>query len=172
MANLKLFNQENKTELGFTFIELILYIALVSIFLTGAVYFALDIIYGQVRANAEQEVSENIRIAGQRIQVEIRNAKDILSVTPTSLELDSGSLGITKIALVGDTIKITQGGVTSNLISSKVEATELLFSNLTSQDKSSKNIGLSLTIKHRNPFQRKEWEERQTLKTSVELRSN
>jgi len=166
-----LFNH-NKKEKGFTFIELILYTALVSIFLTTAVYFAWDIIYAQIRSKAEQETGENIRIAAQRIQAEIRNADDVINVASSSLELDSGSLGFTTIALDGAVIKITQGGVISELTSSEVEVTELLFTDLSTQDQTSKNIQFSLTIKHKNPFQRKEWEKSYSMETSAELRSN
>lgn len=171
MVSLKSFNHSKK-ESGFTFLELILYTAIVAIFLTGAVYFAWDIIYAQVRSNIEQETIENARIVVQRIQSEIRSADDIINISPSSLELDSGSLGTTIIALDGDVIKITQSGVTSELTSSQVEVSELLFSDLSSGDEKSKNIEFSLTLRHKNPASRKEWEKSYTIKTSAELRSN
>ena len=171
MANFKLSNR-NKKELGFTFIELILYTAIVSIFITAAVYFAWDIIYSKVRSNIEQETAENIRIVSQRIQFEIRNADEIVNLSPFSLELDSGSLGTTIIALDGDVVKITQAGAASELTSNQVEVTELLFSDLSSGDKKSKNIEFSLTLRHKNPASRKEWEKSYTIKTSAEIRSN
>lgn len=171
MVNLSSFNRI-KTESGFTFIEIILYTALISIFLTSLVYFAWDIIYGQIRSNVEQEVAENIRIVAQRIQSEVRNAEDIITVAPTSLELNSGALGITTIFLDGDAVKITQSGVTSALTSDEVEVTVLSFSDRSTEDDSSKNIEFSLSISHKNPEANKEWEKTDTLNTSVELRSN
>lgn len=171
MVSLRSFNRSKK-ESGFTFLELILYTAIVAIFLTGAVYFAWDIIYAQARSNIEQETIENARIVVQRIQSEIRNADDITNINPSSLELDSGSLGTTTIALDGEVIKVTQSGVTSELTSSQIEVNELLFSDLSSGDEKSKNIGFSLTLRHKNPASRKEWEKSYTIKTSAELRSN
>ena len=171
MASLKSFNHSKK-ESGFTFIELILYTAIVAIFLTGAVYFAWDIVYAQVRSNIEQETIENARIVVQRIQSEIRSADDIINISLSSLELDSGPLGTTIIALDGDVIKITQSEATSELTSSQMEISELLFSDLSSGDEKSKNIEFSLTLRHKNPASRKEWEKSYTIKTSAEIRSN
>ena len=157
---------------GFTFLELILYIALLSIFLTGAIYFAWDIIYGQVRSTVQQEVNENLRIAVERIQFEIRNAVKINNVGTNFIELDSGLIGPTIISLVEKRIQITQGGETNNLTSSNVEVTDLSFTNLTTGDQSSKNIKFSLSLRHKNPGGRKDWAREQTFETSVELRSN
>lgn len=159
-------------ERGFTFLELILYIALLSIFLTGAVYFAWDIIYGRVRSKVEQEVSENLRVVSERIQLEIRNAKEINNVGANFIELDSGSIGTTIISLADKAVQITQGGETNNLTSNEVEVIDLSFINLSTGDQRSKNIKFSLSSRHRNPGGKKEWEKEQTFETSCELRSN
>lgn len=172
MANFKLYNQNKKRELGFTFIELILYTALVSIFLTSAVYFAWNIIYGQVRSDVQQEVSGNLRVISERIQFEIRNAKGINSLGDNFIELDSGSLGITVIALADKAVQITQGGETNNLTSNEVEVKNLSFTNLTTEDQKSKNIKFSITIRHKNPAGKREWEREGTIETTAELRSN
>jgi len=177
--NFKLFNQNDKvgrmtrkSQFGFTFIELILYTALIAVFLTGAVYFAWDVIYAQTKSTVEQEVIENARFALQRIQTEIRNADEILNLSPSSLELDSGSLGLTTIFLEAGVIKINQGGTISALTNSQVEATGLSFVNHSTSDNKSKNIEFSLTIKHKNPEQKKEWEKTVIFNSSAEIRSN
>jgi len=157
---------------GFTFIELILYTALIAVFLTGAVYFAWDVIYAQTKSTVEQEVIENARFALQRIQTEIRNADEILNLSPSSLELDSGSLGLTTIFLEAGVIKINQGGTISALTNTQVEATGLSFVNHSTSDNKSKNIEFSLTIKHKNPEQKKEWEKTVIFNSSAEIRSN
>jgi len=161
-----------KKQSGFTFIELILYITLVSIFITSAVYFAWDIIYGQIRSGVQQAVSENIRATAQRIQAEIRNSQGIINLTPTSLELNNGSLGSTIVVFNGDEVEITQGGESYPLTSTQVEVTELLFFDRSAPDESSKNIEFTLTVRYKNPGQRKEMMETQTLQTSAEIRSD
>src|SRR3989344_8835546 len=85
------FNSSSRTGFGiskgFTLIELILYIAIVGIFISGAILFAWDIIYGRVRSNAQQQVSQNLRLAGKRMIYEIRNASDVNSISASSLSL-------------------------------------------------------------------------------------
>ena len=170
MVNCKLFSRNKES--GFTFIELILYTALVSIFLTSAVYFAWNVIYSQVKSTVQQEVSENLRFISGRIQAEIRNAQEINNVGTSSIELDSGLIGITTISLVGQTVQITQSGQTSDLSSDKVEVTELLFTNLTSGDQKTKNVKFSLALRYKNSNDRQEWDKEGIVETTVELRSN
>src|SRR3989344_7372816 len=67
-------------EKGFTLIELILYMALVSIVLTAIVPFAWNIIGGGVKSSAQQEVFSQARFVSERIKYEIRNASGITSV--------------------------------------------------------------------------------------------
>lgn len=166
-----LFNHSKK-EKGFTFIELILYTALVSIFLTSAVYFAWNVIYGQVKSTVQQEVSENLRFVSGRIQAEIRNAQEINNISSNSIELDSGLIGTTTISLIDQTVQITQGEQTSDLNSDKVEVTELLFTNLSSDDQKSKNVKFSLALRYKNSNDRQEWDKEGAIETTVELRSN
>jgi len=72
----------SKRNSGFTLVELILYIALVSIFLTGVIMFTWDILYGRVKSYVQEEVNQNSRFAAKRIIYEIRNASGVNSVNP------------------------------------------------------------------------------------------
>ena len=87
--------QKSKLKRGFTLIEMILYIAIVSIFLTGLVYFTWDLIYGRLKSYIQQEVNQNIRFASARIIYEIRNAKSVNS--PTSGSSETLSLTMSKV---------------------------------------------------------------------------
>ncbi len=166
-----------KNRNGFTLIELILYIALVAIFVSGAILFAWDIIYGRVKSTVHQEVNQNLRIASKRIAFEIRNASAINSVTPTSISLAStdASRNPTVIDLSSDRVRIGYGGAgncpTSApcfLTSNQVSITNLLFTDMSAA--SSNNIRFSITAE--SIGQRQEWDVLQTITTSSELRTN
>src|SRR3989338_5449622 len=98
-----------KNNRGFTLIELILYIALVSIFITGAISFSWDVVYGREKAYQLQIVEQNGRSALARISYEIRRAKDIQSVSASQIVLDNGG-STTTINLSSGAIQITTGG--------------------------------------------------------------
>ncbi len=68
---------------GFTLIELILYVALVSMIFATLVPFAWRIIEGGVKIGVEQEVYSQARYLSQRIKKEIREASSV-SVCSTS----------------------------------------------------------------------------------------
>jgi hypothetical protein len=59
----------------------------VSIFITGAINFYWDIMYGRVKSKVQREVSQNARIVSRRIVNEVRNASAINSVSASSLSL-------------------------------------------------------------------------------------
>lgn len=101
-----------KQRRGFTLIEMILYVAIVSIFLGGVVQLAWNALYGRVKTQAIQHVQYSARFIGKRMMYEIRNASGITSVSAGSLCLSSSdpARNPTKINLVGDTIHIGWGG--------------------------------------------------------------
>ncbi len=165
-------NTKNK---GFGLIELILYIAIISIFISAAVLFAWDIIYGRVKSQVQLEVNQNTRIIAQRITNEIRNATAINSVAGSSISLVSAdpAKDPTNITLTNGQITIGQGSggncPTSNpcaLTSSEVTATDLTFTNLSQGN--SQNIKFSFTIE--SNADRPEWQKTQTYTSSVELK--
>lgn len=166
---------------GFTFIELILYIALVSIFIGGAVLFAWDIIYGRVKSGVQQEVTQNLRLASKRIVHEIRNAFGINSVNPSSISLamDESARNPTVFDVSGGRLRIGFGSSGScpttspcTLTSDEVTVTNLSFTDLSSSGGESVNVQFTITVESNNPSGRQEWEKTQTYTTSVELRSN
>lgn len=164
---------------GFTLIELIIYLTLVSIFLSGAIFFAWDIIYGRVKSQIQQEVSQNLRLASQRISFEIRNAAGIntLSGSSLSLEMSNPSRDPTVFDVSAGRLRIGYGStgpcpVTApcNLTSNQVRVTGLSFTDLSS-DSESININFTITLESNNPSGRQEWNRSQTYSSSVELRS-
>ena len=171
--------QKSKISSGFTLVELILYIAIVSIFLTGVIMFTWDIIYGRVKSYVQEEVNQNLRYAAKRITYEIRNASAVnLPVTVTSISLASGNAARnpTTIDISGGRLRIGYGNsgpcpITSPcfLTSNKVDVTNLTFINLSSGSDSI-NIKFSLTLG--SVGQRREFQKSGTYESSVELRSH
>jgi len=74
---------------GFTLVELIVYIAIVSVFISGAIVFTWNAIFTSEKAYIQHEVDHSVRFAGERISYEIRNATGITSITPNSITLSS-----------------------------------------------------------------------------------
>ncbi|MHA2055693.1 MAG: type II secretion system protein, partial [Candidatus Hodarchaeales archaeon] len=158
---------------GFTLIELILYIALISIFMTGAVYFAWDVIYGREKAYQMQIVEQSANIALSRISYEIRNATDIqFPVTGTQLVLSNNGT-TTTIGLNSERLQITTGGLGPYfLTSNQVRVTNSnVFEDLSSASNDSKDIGVTLVVEQGQSVVPGQQEASVTLQSSVELNS-
>jgi len=164
---------------GFTLIELILYTALVSIIISGAILFAWDIIYGRVKSQVQQEVNQNLRLASKRIVYEVRNASDINSVGANDLCLASADSdrNPTKIYVSSGRLWIGWGGGSSDctgltndepLTTNLVSVSGLNFNDLSFGE--SKNIDFTITVE--STGDRQEWQKSQTYSSSVEVRSN
>ncbi|HYD35666.1 MAG TPA: prepilin-type N-terminal cleavage/methylation domain-containing protein [Vitreimonas sp.] len=166
---------------GFTLIELILYIALISIFLSAVITFAWDIIYSHAKSSTQQTVLYNLRLASERITYEIRNARAINSVSATSLCLASADAARnpTKLYLASNELRIGWGGgnstcaTTTNdqaLTSAEVNVTALTFQNLTTAGTASQHIQFTIGIT--STANRQEWQYSQTFSSSAEVRSH
>ena len=171
---------KNKHQKGFTLVELIIYIAIVSVFVGAAVLFTWDVIYGQIRSNTQREVSQNIRLGSKRIVYEIRNASGINSVSSDELCLanSDSTYNPTKIYVNSDRLRIGWGGGSSNctsltndqpLTSNKVTVSSLSFTDVSSGT-DSYNVSFSITVE--STGERSEWDHSQSYSSSAELRSN
>ena len=167
---------------GFTLIEMVLYIAIVSIFLGGVVRLAWGSVYGRVKASVMQNVNYAARFAGKRMMYEIRNASGITSVSANSLCLSSADAARnpTKIYLSGGAIRIGWGGgvascaTTTNdvlLTGTNVTVSNLVFTNLTSGTLT-KHIQFTYTISSSATSGRQEYVASQTYEGSAETRSH
>ncbi len=164
----KIKNLKFKINNGFTLVELILYIAIVTIFMTGVIYFTSDIVYGRVKSQVHQEVNQNIRFASKRIMYEIRNASSV-TVSPSSITLGSTDVGRnpTVIDVFGNRLRIGYGGNQYFLTSNKVTVSNLSFTDLSTAGTT--NVKFSITID--STGDRREFQKSETYETSVELRS-
>jgi prepilin-type N-terminal cleavage/methylation domain-containing protein len=177
MIRTKVQKKLGRSSKGFTLIELILYVALSSIFMTAAVLFAWDIVYGRIRSFVEQEVNQNMRLASKRIAYEIRNASAINSTgTSLSLAMADSARNPTVIDISSGRIRIGYGSSGSCPASSPCFLTDNLVtaSGITFTDFSSGtdslNVRFTFTIsKTGGPD---EFQETQTYTSSAEVRSH
>jgi len=168
---------EHRVSDGFTLIELILYIAISSIFLTSAIYFTWDLMYGRVKSYTQQEVNQNIRFAEKRIVYEIRNA---LTITGTggflSLTMSDTTRNPTIIDVSGGRLRIGYGisGPCPTTAPCFLTDNDVMVSGVTFTDFSSgansKHVRFTLTVSKTGG--RSEFQESQTIMSSAEVRSH
>lgn len=156
---------------GFTLVELILYITLVSIFVTAAIMFAWNVIYGREKSFNNQIVNENLNITLKRITYEISNANDVVSIGTNSIILDNGGSSTT-IMLSGGAIFINpQGSGNYNLTSNQVNVDNLTFTDRRTTNINSKAVLVSITISQSADASSGNQSAQASAQTSVELNS-
>lgn len=168
--NMNTNKKAKKNQDGFTLVELILYIALVSMFLTAAILFSWNVIFGREKSFKQQIVQQSARIAMAKIGYEIGRAQDLVSVSATSLVLSNGATNTT-IDRSGTRLRITTGGGAAVFITSnQVNATNLTFTNLSSTDLNTKNIRVSITLTQANTVSKGEFSATTLAEDSFELK--
>lgn len=170
---------------GFTFIEAILYIALIGIVMSAIVPFALNIITGGVKSSIQQEVSSQARFVSEKIKFEIRNADDLDAVNSnfgSNLALNpSHKLSLnypspdnpTVISVSNGKVQLKKGlGNAVDLNSADTKVTDLTFTNNSSADNKTKNLTFTLIFESNYTGQRQEYKFSENIRTSIEIRSN
>lgn len=166
--------EENRN--GFTLIELILYVAIVTIVISALIPFAIGIVQSSAKSSFQQEVTGSARLISERIKYEIRNSIGINSVAATSISLivSDSSKNPTIIDLASGKIRIKQGAAAVvNLNSNDTNVSGLTFTNYTSLDNKTKHIQFSFTITDNLTSTRQEFVVTPiTIEGSAEVRSN
>lgn len=161
---------------GFTLIELILYISIVTIMLSALIPFAWNVIGNGVKSGTEQEVYSQGRILSERIKMEIRRASGITSVSSTSINLinlPTSGLNPTIITFASNQVTISQaGGTAIRLHSSNTSVVPFTFTDYTSGDNKTKNIQFNFTIDDNYTSSSRDYQESVTFQSSAEIRSN
>jgi type II secretory pathway pseudopilin PulG len=171
-------SKKNSNQFGFTLIELILYVSIVSIILMALIPFAWNIIGGSAKSGAQQEVFSQGRNVSERIKYEIRNANSITSVAATSIDLNTATNTVTVIDLSGGKMRIRYGagGTAVNLNSNDTVITcpsNICFTNYTTGDNKSKNIRYTFIVDDNFGSARQEYNvPAMTMEGSAEVRSN
>ncbi|MDD4333102.1 MAG: prepilin-type N-terminal cleavage/methylation domain-containing protein [Patescibacteria group bacterium] len=149
---IKLISQKS----GFTFIETLIYLAIVGLVVVGLVSFALSISGTQNKNYAVQEAQVNARIAidiiSQRIKASsgVNIGASVFGSDPGVLSLSMADAGknptIINLNQDDGTLQITEGASAPvALTSNKVKVTNLVFTNLGHVNKR-RNIGVDITV--------------------------
>ncbi len=178
----------SQLEKGFTYIEAILYVAILSVMLSALIPFTWSIIEGGTQSATQQEVSSNARFISERIKYEIRNATGIntgggntdcaIASKVISLINSTGSLNPTVITYDAPNTRVTiKQGTTGPLAtpmplnSSDVKITSFSCSNNTSGSLT-KNISFSFQVNQAYTGTRADFKSTMTVQSSAEVRSN
>ncbi len=151
-------------------IELIIYLAIVGIILTSISYLILDILGGQTKNYANQDINQNLRLITGILVKDIKTAEEIVSLDSETLVLRSGGDDIT-FNFDGSNQDITKqigAGQTVQLNSSRVEVSGS-FTDLSYDDRT-KNVGINLLFNYYNPSGLADYNASATADFTVELR--
>lgn len=127
---------------GFTLIEFIIYIGIVSTILVVVVNFNWDIIYGSIKSQSLREVQQNGRFALEKIIRSLRAGGEL-----TDFVVLNGTLYQKEIALTSD----------------RVEVTDLTINSIANTYK------IKLSLRHINPGERNEYEADLSFESTVAL---
>lgn len=165
---------------GFSFIEVIIYIAIMAFAVVAIASFSISIANSRNKNYVVQEVQANQRGALNIITQRILAAEGV-NVAFSTFNTDPGVLSLkmadaaknpTIIDLNTDNgvLQITQGVASAVAITAdEVKVTNLVFTNLTPTGRR-ENIRIKITIEYDNPSGDQEFEYSQSLQTSVSLR--
>lgn len=143
---------------GFTLVELVVYIALASIFLVGLISFSTTVITTGEETEINQTVMRDAQFAMSKIIEQIREASDVNAGSSTfgahpgvlTLNTTNPTNDPTVFDLSGAILQMKQGGgAAMPLLDSSLEVTNLVFTDL-SRTNYTKNIKIDLTVRHKN----------------------
>jgi len=165
---------------GMTLIEIILYVAILSLISTAFITIAINMMSLKTKSVSQQEIGSNLRFITQKINYEIRNAKSIFSTTSSSLTLTTFdvSRNPTVFDLNNGHIRMGFGNsgscpVTNPCIlnSNLINISEFSVTNLSSSDNQTQNIRYTVSGNYINPSGRQEFDAFNSITDSVEIRS-
>lgn len=168
-----------KKQNGVTLIELILSIAIISIFIVSLTYFSIDIFKAKAKSGAIVEVQENVRFAAQKMNYYIRNSETGINTGSSQFfPTDPGRLYLNMGAGAGDDVifdvssnrlRMSVGGTPSYLMSDEIRVTHLTFKN-NSAAGTPGNVTVNMTVENNNPGGKREFTYSYDVETSVSLR--
>jgi len=169
-----------KKQAGFTLIEILIYIAIISGVVVTFVVFSLSISNSRNKTYVIQEVQANTRVAFELISKYLHAADDInigASIFDSdpgvlSLAMDDAGKNPTIISLNADDgqLQIKEGSADEvNVTSNEVKITNLVFRDLTGSS-ARKNIGVEVTVEYNVDNSDVIYEYAQSWQTAVSLR--
>ncbi len=161
---------------GFTLVEFIIYITILTTILVSITGFLWLVVLGNIKETSYQEIQQNGRFAMTKITQEIKKATGVNHPLPGNPPSDSLSLFIadpnlnpTIFDVVDGKLRITQGTNTPfELTSDQVIVSNLQFTNLSYSDTPG-IIRIEMTVDHVNPGNRGEYQASIDLTSSISL---
>ncbi len=169
----------SRAQSGFSLIELIIYVALVSIIVTGFVSFAIDLAASSQKAKVQLQVQQNARFAMETILREIRQAQGLDELNSTfgahpgaiTLEQADPLNDPTVIDVENGILRIMRGAQgTEEITDESLEITDLVFENLSTPGRV-QVLRVALTLRHANPDQSEIFEADSTLYGTAVIRT-
>lgn len=142
--------QSYQSQKGFTLVELIIYVATVSVVLVIGINLGLNLIKSDSQARSEQEIYNNARLLVNTITQKIRESDDVATGSSVFGE-HPGVLALTDIVFdtqIDGTVRkmrIQEGGVISDLTSDGVNVSNFVLTDLT-RGSEPKNVLIQLTL--------------------------
>jgi prepilin-type N-terminal cleavage/methylation domain-containing protein len=164
------YNMKHKAEEGFTLIEMIIYLSIVSVVLVSLSYLILDIIGGQTKSDAHQEVNYNIRFISDQLRRDITAAQGVAALTDTTLRLSMAGDDITyAFNTASSTLEKKIGSSASSTYNTTaVNVTGIFTDN--SFGSRSQNVGVYTEVSYKNPDNLPDFFASSSAQFSVELR--
>ncbi len=135
---------------GFTLIEMIMYLAIVSVLLVSISYLMIDIINGQTKSNAGEEVNYTIRTLSRRLTQDIKSAQSIFSLSTSNVVLTTPGGTITyNFDVVNFRLTRQLGSAAVVKLNNDTVAVTGAFTDLSASSRSS-NVGVRLTAEFKN----------------------
>lgn len=174
-----------KSQKGFTLLEVLLYITIISVVLSAVVFFAWNVLYGGVKSSRLGEVNYAARYVSERIQYEIRNSSGITVANSdfgTNLATAAGSKitltnanaakNPTVIDISSGQLRLTVGAnAPVSLTPTNISLTSLTFTNNSSGDNKTRNLSFSLSLQSNIPSSGNVYQN-VTLESAAEVRGN
>ncbi len=167
-----------KDNRGFTLVELLLYVGLLSMVIFSAALFLSLILQSRMKNQVVAEVEQQGVLAVMRIMQVVRNSTLIntpavgSSGSTLSVNLPQAALSPTVFVLSGGTITMTEGvGTAVSLTNNLVSVTGLIFSNV-SRASTPGTVRIQFTISYINNSGRNEFDYSKTFDSDASLRDN
>lgn len=177
--------QKKKNIKAFTLIEVLLYTGIVGIVLASLVGFGWNMMGIEVKTAAHSDAMSNARFVGEKLSFFIREATDIDAANSNfgvNLAMTPGSKVTLRSVAPNDpivfdvssgTLRVTQGvAAPASLTSSNISVNSIVFTNASSADGKTKNIGFDIQLETISGGNRFEYESEVLLRSSAEIRSN
>lgn len=111
---------------GYTLVELLIYISIVSIALIVFMNFMTDVSRNAARDRVTKDVSQNARLILDNITRDVRNATNLTGTTATVLKLNSDAVEYSR-DVTNNTVTVKNASGTQAITSNTVKVTALTF---------------------------------------------